>query len=59
AGVGAEIAATIQEEALLYQQAPIRRVTGYDVPMPLHELEEYYLPQAIRIEEAIRETVSF
>ncbi|OIB59062.1 alpha-ketoacid dehydrogenase subunit beta [Natrialba sp. SSL1] len=59
AGLGAEIAATIQEEALLHQEAPITRVAGYDVPMPLHELEDYYLPQALRIQEGIRETLSF
>jgi len=59
AGVGAEIAATIQEEALLYQEAPVRRITGYDAPMPLHAVENYYLPQAVRIQEGIRETVDF
>jgi len=59
AGVGAEIAATIQEEALCYQEAPIRRIAGFDAPMPLHALEDYYLPQAVRIQEAILETVAF
>jgi len=34
-------------------------VTGFDAPMPLHAVEEYYLPQAVRIEEGIRETVGF
>jgi pyruvate dehydrogenase E1 component beta subunit len=59
AGVGAEIAATIQEEALCYQEAPIRRIAGFDAPMPLHALEDYYLPQAVRIQDAILETVAF
>ena len=59
AGLGAEIAATIQEEALLYQEAPIRRITGYDAPMPLHVVENYYLPQAVRIQDGIREIVEF
>ena len=59
AGVGAEIAATIQEEALCYQKAPIRRIAGFDAPMPLHALEDYYLPQAVRIQDAILETVAF
>ncbi|PSP29299.1 alpha-ketoacid dehydrogenase subunit beta [Halobacteriales archaeon QH_2_65_14] len=58
-GLGAEIATTIQEEALLYQEAPIRRITGYDAPIPLHALEDYYLPQAARIHDALRETVEF
>jgi pyruvate dehydrogenase E1 component beta subunit len=58
-GVGAEVATTIQEEAVLYQEAPIERIAGYDTHMPLHALEEYYLPQALRIQERIRDTVEF
>jgi len=58
-GLAGEITATIQEEVLLYQEAPIKRVTGFDVPFPLHALEDYYLPEAARIEDAIRETVEF
>ncbi len=59
AGVGAEIAATIQEEALLYQEAPIQRIAGYDAHMPLHALEDFYLPQALRIKEGVRDAVEF
>jgi pyruvate dehydrogenase E1 component beta subunit len=59
AGIGAEVAATIQEEALLYQEAPVTRITGYDVPYPLYALEDYYLPSVARVEEGIREAVDF
>ncbi|MCG1004552.1 MULTISPECIES: alpha-ketoacid dehydrogenase subunit beta [Halobacterium] len=59
AGVGAEITATLQEEALLHQEAPIQRVTGFDVPFPLAALEDYYLPEPARIEDGIREAVEF
>ncbi|CCQ35425.1 2-oxo-3-methylvalerate dehydrogenase E1 component beta subunit [Natronomonas moolapensis 8.8.11] len=55
-GLAGEITATIQEEALYYQEAPINRVTGFDVPYPLYALEDYYLPEDTRIEDAIRET---
>jgi pyruvate dehydrogenase E1 component beta subunit len=58
-GLGAEIAATIQEEALVYQEAPVKRVTGFDTPFPLYALEDYYMPEAARIEDGIRETVEF
>jgi pyruvate dehydrogenase E1 component beta subunit len=58
-GVGAEVAATLQEAALLHQEAPIRRIAGFDAPMPLSALEDYYLPQAVRIQEGILETVAF
>lgn len=58
-GLAGEIIATIQEEVLLYQEAPIGRVTGFDVPFPLYATEDYYLPEAARIEDEIRETVEF
>lgn len=58
-GFGAEIAATIQEEALLYQEAPVERITGFDTPFPLYALEEYYLPEAERIVDGIRGVVEF
>ena len=58
-GLAGEITATIQEEVLLYQEAPVKRVTGFDVPFPLYALEDYYLPEAARIKDGIRETVEF
>ncbi|SEN72411.1 pyruvate dehydrogenase E1 component beta subunit [Halorientalis persicus] len=58
-GLAGEIIATIQEDVLLYQEAPINRVTGFDTPYPLYALEDYYLPEAARIEDGIRETVEF
>ena len=58
-GLAGEINATIQEQALLYQEAPIGRVTGFDTPFPLYALEDYYLPNATRVEEQIRETADF
>ncbi|WP_226004597.1 alpha-ketoacid dehydrogenase subunit beta [Natrinema salinisoli] len=58
-GLGAEIAATIQEEALLYQEAPVERITGFDTPFPLYALEDYYLPEPARIEDGIRDAVGF
>jgi pyruvate dehydrogenase E1 component beta subunit len=57
-GLAGELTATLQD-SLLYQEAPIRRVTGFDVPMPLYAIEDYYLPEAKRIGDAIRETVEF
>jgi len=58
-GLAGEVIATIQEEALLYQEAPIERVTGFDVPYPLYALEDYYLPEPARIEDGIRDAVEF
>ena len=58
-GLAGEITVTIQEQALLYQEAPIGRVTGFDTPFPLYALEDYYLPNAARVEHEIRETMAF
>jgi pyruvate dehydrogenase E1 component beta subunit len=53
AGFGAEVVATIQEEAFFSLQAPIRRVAAPDVPYPVQLLEEQYVPNAERVLEAI------
>lgn len=53
AGFGAEVVATIQEEAFFSLQAPIRRVAAPDVPYPVQMLEERYVPNAERVLEAI------
>ncbi|MEA4838499.1 MAG: transketolase C-terminal domain-containing protein, partial [Rhodospirillaceae bacterium] len=46
AGIGAEIAAQIQEMAFDWLDAPVTRVTGKDVPMPYAaNLEHLALPQ--------------
>jgi len=58
-GLAGEITAILQEEALLYQEAPVERVTGFDTPFPLYALEDFYLPEPARIEEGIREAVDF
>lgn len=58
-GLAGELTAILQEEALLYQEAPIQRVTGYDVTYPLYDLEDYQLPNRVRIREGIKDTVEF
>jgi pyruvate dehydrogenase E1 component beta subunit len=58
-GMGAEIAARIQEEALLHLRAPVVRVTGFDTVVPLAKLESHYLPTPERIWRGIREVMEF
>ncbi len=53
-GVGAEIAAQIGESALYSLLAPVKRVTGYDVVVPLSRLEMQYMPSVARIADAVR-----
>ncbi|AHG01266.1 2-oxoisovalerate dehydrogenase subunit beta (plasmid) [Halostagnicola larsenii XH-48] len=57
-GFGGEIIATINDEALMYLEAPVNRVTGFDVPVPLLSMEDYYIPHPPKIEAAIEETLS-
>ncbi len=57
-GFGAEVAATIQEKAILHLEAPILRVTGFDTPFP-YTLEQEYLPDADRILDAVERVVKF
>ena len=52
----AEIVATIQEQSFYSLEAPVRRVTGYDIPMP-NAYQEHYVPDEKRIIKAIRETL--
>ena len=53
-GYAAEIVALIQERALYSLRAPVRRVTGWDVTVPLRLAERHYLPSASRIMSAAR-----
>lgn len=53
-GIAAEISAQINENALFYLEAPIKRVTGYDVPMPYFSKEQFYLPDALKVVIACR-----
>ncbi|WLQ16056.1 alpha-ketoacid dehydrogenase subunit beta [Hahella aquimaris] len=57
-GFAGEIAATIQERCFLYLESPIARVTGLDTPFPL-VLEKEYLPDHLKIYEAIKQSVNF
>jgi pyruvate dehydrogenase E1 component beta subunit len=55
AGIGAELAAMVGENAFDYLDAPVARVTGKDVPMPYAEnLEQMTLPQVNDITSAAR-----
>ncbi|MBX9723644.1 MAG: alpha-ketoacid dehydrogenase subunit beta, partial [Candidatus Obscuribacterales bacterium] len=58
-GVGSEVIARINEHALMYLEAPIKRVTGYDVPIPYFARERQYLPDADKIVNAAREVLSY
>ncbi|HEX4206801.1 MAG TPA: alpha-ketoacid dehydrogenase subunit beta [Ktedonobacteraceae bacterium] len=53
-GVGAEVSAIINEHCLYSLLKPIERVTGYDTPYPVPGQEDYYLPTAPKVFDAIQ-----
>jgi 2-oxoisovalerate dehydrogenase E1 component beta subunit len=48
-GFGAEVVARVVEDCFDHLEAPVLRVTGYDIPYPPATVEEYYLPSVDRI----------
>jgi pyruvate dehydrogenase E1 component beta subunit len=58
-GIAAEIIAQINEKCLLQLEAPIERVTGFDVPMPYPKLEKKYIPDEFRIKKGIEKVMNF
>jgi pyruvate dehydrogenase E1 component beta subunit len=58
-GIAAELIARINEKVLLYLEAPVKRVTGYDTPIPYFARERAYLPDADKVYSAAKETLEF
>ena len=58
AGFGAEVVATLVEEAFYDLDAPIARVGAWDTPFPPGSLEGWYLPSVDRVVKAVRKTVA-
>jgi pyruvate dehydrogenase E1 component beta subunit len=52
-GAGAEISASITEQAFADLLAPVQRVTGYDCIMPYYRNEHYYMPGVDEIVRAV------
>ncbi len=55
-GAGAEIAARLMEKAFFFLEAPIERVTGFDLIIPYFSREKNYIPGPARITAAARRT---
>lgn len=55
ASVASEIVARVQERCFHSLAAPVRRVTGFDIPYPSPKLEHYFLPSVDRILDTVDE----
>jgi len=58
-GPAAEIIARINDSALLYLEAPVKRVTQPDVVPPYFAREQLYMPSAARVGRALEQTLDF
>jgi len=56
AGFGAEVVAVLAKEAFYDLDAPVERVSSYDLPYPAAPLEGWYLPSVARVVAAARKT---
>ncbi len=52
-GAGAEIAARVSERCFHHLEAPVLRVSGFDIPYPPPMLERYHLPGVDRVLDAV------
>ncbi len=57
-GPGAEIVSRLMEKSFWHLEAPIQRVTGWDIIIPLFAYEQMYLPSVDRVVRAAREALS-
>jgi 2-oxoisovalerate dehydrogenase E1 component beta subunit len=57
--VGSEVAATVMEKAFYALEAPVLRVSGFDVPFPPAKLEGVFLPDPDRILEAVDRALAY
>ncbi len=57
-GFGGEISAILAEKAILYLEAPVIRVAGFDTPFP-YSLEGLYMPDDFRVWNAIKQVTEF
>jgi 2-oxoisovalerate dehydrogenase E1 component beta subunit len=58
-GLGAEIAALIAEKALLNLEAPVLRLTGQDITIPLPKTEDFYYISPDRVVGGIHKVMEF
>lgn len=55
--VASDIAANLADAGIWYLHAPVKRVSGYDVTMPLYRNELKYMPSVRRIVDAAKQTL--
>ena len=57
--LGAKVAAQVQQRCFYSLEAPVIRVTGYDVPYPPSRIEEDFLPDLDRVLDAVDRSLAY
>ena len=57
--MGAEVAAQVQQRSFYHLEAPVLRVTGFNVPYPPSKLEEEFLPDLDRVLDAVDRSLAY
>ncbi len=58
-GFGSEIAARLADDGLMFLQAPVTRVTGFDTIMPFPKLEHLYMPGTVDVLQAAGKVMAY
>lgn len=58
-GLGAELAARVSEHCFYSLEAPVLRVTGFDIPYPPSRVEDEYLPDLDRVLDAVDRSLAY
>lgn len=58
-GAASEIIAVVNDKALMYLEAPVQRITGYDVVTPYFGRELHYMPTVGRARRGIEQALDF
>ncbi len=58
-GLGAEVAARVTEQCFYSLEAPVLRVTGFDLPYPPSRVEDEYLPDLDRVLDAVDRSLAY
>jgi pyruvate dehydrogenase E1 component beta subunit len=58
-GMGAELAALLQQECFYHLEAPVMRVGGYNLPYPPSKLEEEFLPDLDRVLDTVDRSLAY
>jgi pyruvate dehydrogenase E1 component beta subunit len=58
-GMGAEVAASLQQRCFYHLEAPVLRVGGYNLPYPPSKLEEEFLPDLDRVLDAVDRSLAY